>query len=89
MKKEDEVQNDSIEFVEVEQRRLGHSGFWLSIVALFVSFHGIVSLVALILSFIQLSKARENSKNGKMALWGIIISLIGLGYASLRMIGVL
>jgi len=87
MEKENQVQDEVIEVRKI--RTLSNSGFWLSIIALFISFHGIVSLVALILSFIDLSKSKDSSKAGKMALLGIFISLVGLVYSSLRMIGIL
>jgi len=88
MKKENEAQIETVE--TKKQSVLSFIGFWLAIVSLFISFDGVVSLFALIISFIGLYKNNgDDAKGKKLALWGMGIGLGGLISASLQMMGIL
>lgn len=54
-------------------------GFWLSAISLFISLKGIISFIAIILSFIGLTKTKEEDSKGK----AIAFTGIGMGFLSL------
>jgi ABC-type protease/lipase transport system fused ATPase/permease subunit len=60
---------------------LAYIGFYLSIVSLFISFHGLISLLSIIICFASLVKLGTRGTNSKIAFIGLILSLISLIYA--------
>ncbi len=60
---------------------LAYIGFYLSIVSLFISFYGLISLLSVILCFTALVRTNPSSPERKIAVIGVVLSIVSLAYA--------
>lgn len=68
--------------VKNELNNYSRIGFWLSVLSLLISLSGIISLIAVIISFIGLTKTKvEDSKGKAFAFSGIGFGFLSLAYA--------
>lgn len=58
-------------------------GFILALISLFISFYGLISLVALILCFVTMSQEEKGSRKYNFSLFGLGMALFSLIYAYL------
>ena len=58
-------------------------GFILALISLFISFYGLLSLIALIFCFVTMSQEEKGSKKYNFSLFGLGMALFSLIYAYL------
>ena len=67
----------------------GYLAIVVAIIGFFISFNGVVSIVALVLTFIALYNCGECRKSAKVAFIALTLSVIGLAWVTLNMFGVI
>ena len=65
------------------------AGFIISMISMFISIFGLISLIGLIISCVGLSQTPKEDRKGRdRAIWGIILGIVGIvwGICMLRLV---